>query len=62
MEVATAAGLSSTAAMLLPPDDLKAADSDVVTISFDTQREEKTRSPTYYGDTTAGRMDGPGAA
>ncbi|MCY4729814.1 twin-arginine translocation signal domain-containing protein [Natronomonas gomsonensis] len=41
MKAAAAAGMSSAAVLTMTPDDVKAADSDQVTIPFDTEGEEK---------------------
>jgi hypothetical protein len=41
MKAAVAAGMSSSAALAMTPEDVKAADSDQVTIAFDTEGEVK---------------------
>jgi hypothetical protein len=41
LEVATAAGMSSAAALTLTPEDVKAADSDQVTVPFDVEGKSK---------------------
>lgn len=41
LEAATAAGMSTAAAMTLTPEDVKAADSDQVTVPFDVHGNSK---------------------
>jgi hypothetical protein len=59
MKAAVAAGMSSSAALAMTPEDVKAADSDQVTIPFDVDGETKRQMPAdlldwYYraGDAT----------
>lgn len=50
MKLATAAGFSATTAATLTADDIRAADSDQVTISFDTEGNIKNQVPADWYD------------
>lgn len=50
MKIASAAGFSSATAAALTPEDVKAADSDQVTIAFDIQGEVKHQVPADWYD------------